>query len=73
MFFGLLQVAAFLLAFKGIENLAHADGPLTFSDIFTNAIFRNIVVSLLATLGLYIIASLIFVSRFLPPITGVDS
>ncbi|KAF8892782.1 chitin synthase-domain-containing protein [Gymnopilus junonius] len=55
-----MTVAAFLLAFKGIENLAHSNGPLTFSDIFTNPIFRNIVVSLLATLGLYLIASIIF-------------
>ena len=55
-------MAAFLLAFKGIQNLANSDGPLTFSDIFTNPIFRNIVISLLATLGLYIIASVIFVS-----------
>lgn len=60
------QVAAFLLAFKGIENLAKSDGPLSFSDIFTNPIFRNIVLSLLATLGLYIIASIIFVSLFIP-------
>ncbi|KDR77594.1 hypothetical protein GALMADRAFT_65539 [Galerina marginata CBS 339.88] len=55
-----MTVAAFLLAFKGITNLSHADGPLTFGDIFTNPIFRNIVLSLLATLGLYVIASLIF-------------
>ncbi|KAH9480087.1 Chitin synthase 4 [Psilocybe cubensis] len=55
-----MTVAAFLLAFKGLENLAHTDGPLQFSDIFTNPIFRNIVVSLLATLGLYVIASIIF-------------
>ncbi|PPQ85223.1 hypothetical protein CVT25_009840, partial [Psilocybe cyanescens] len=55
-----MTVAAFLLAFKGLENLAHTNGPLKFSDIFTNPIFRNIVVSLLATLGLYVIASIIF-------------
>ncbi|KAF4621803.1 hypothetical protein D9613_012089 [Agrocybe pediades] len=55
-----MTVAAFLLAFKGIENLAKSDGPLTFGDIFTNPIFRNIVVSLLATLGLYFLASIIF-------------
>ncbi|KAF8959174.1 glycosyltransferase family 2 protein [Flammula alnicola] len=54
-----MTVAAFLLAFKGIENLAHAQ-TLTFSSMFSNHIFRNIVLSLLATLGLYIIASLIF-------------
>ncbi|KAF7982169.1 hypothetical protein HWV62_29939 [Athelia sp. TMB] len=55
-----MTVAAFLLAFKGIENVAKTTGPLTFSSIFTNSIFRDIVLSLLATLGLYIIASLIF-------------
>jgi len=56
-----MTVAAFLLAFKGIQNLANnTAGGLTLDDIFTNHIFRNIVLSLLATLGLYIIASLIF-------------
>ena len=59
-----MTVAAFLLAFKGLENLAKADGPLSFNDIFTNHIFRNIVLSLLATLGLYVVASLIFVRVF---------
>ena len=58
------QIAAFFLAFKGIDNIVHSDGPLTVSDLFTNSIFRNIVISLLATLGLYIIASLVFVSPF---------
>jgi chitin synthase len=58
-----LQVAAFLLAFKGLGNLAKAQ-TLTFASIFTNHIFRNIVVSLVATLGLYIIASIIFVCGF---------
>lgn len=61
------QVAAFLLAFKGIQNLEAAQ-KLSFSSIFTNPIFRNIVISLLATLGLYIIASLIFVRpSWVPP------
>jgi len=56
-----MTAAAFLLAFKGIENLSKAQGKtLTVSDIFTNSIFRNIVLSILATLGLYILASLIF-------------
>ncbi|KAJ3575497.1 hypothetical protein NP233_g1057 [Leucocoprinus birnbaumii] len=62
--FGLVTIymtaAAFVLAFKGIENVAHEQGPLTLGDVFTNSIFRNIVLSLLATLGLYILASLIF-------------
>lgn len=55
-----MTVAAFLLAFKGISNLAASDHGLSLSSVFTNHIFRNIVLSLLATLGLYIIASLIF-------------
>ncbi|KAF9476207.1 glycosyltransferase family 2 protein [Pholiota conissans] len=54
-----MTVAAFLLAFKGLSNLAKSE-TLTFSSIFTNHIFRNIVISLVATLGLYIIASIIF-------------
>ena len=56
-----LQIAAFFLAFKGVDNVIKSDGPLTVNSLFTNSIFRNIVISLLATLGLYIIASLIFV------------
>ena len=58
-----MTFAAFFLAFKGIENLKNdTDGSLSFDDLFTNAIFRNIVLSLVATLGLYIISSLLFVS-----------
>jgi len=56
-----MTVAAFLLAFKGIQNIAKEQNKaLSIGDIFTNSIFRNIVLSLLATLGLYILASLIF-------------
>ena len=62
--YGGSQVAAFFLAFKGVENIAHSDGPLSLSDLFSNSIFRNIVISILATLGLYILASLIFVCVF---------
>lgn len=54
-----------MLAIKGIQSAESAEGPLTVEDVFTNTIFRNIVLSLLATLGLYILASLIFVSFFL--------
>jgi len=57
-------VSAFLLAFKGVEAVAE-DGQLSFGEVFTKPIFRNIVLSLLATLGLYILASLIFVSMFI--------
>ncbi len=59
------QFAAFLLAFKGVENISNVEGrPITFSDIFSNSIFRDIVISLLATLGLYFIASFMHVSLF---------
>lgn len=63
--FGLITIymtfAAFILAFKGVDNISKVEGrPLTIGDVFTNSIFRNIVISLLATLGLYIIASLLF-------------
>ncbi|GJF00218.1 glycosyltransferase family 2 protein [Phanerochaete sordida] len=54
-----MTIAAFFLAFKGVDNLVKSDG-LSVSGLFANAIFRNIVISLLATLGLYILASLIF-------------
>ena len=58
-----MTVAALLLAFKGIDALVkEKKGALGFADFFTNPIFRNIVVSLAATLGLYVFASLIFVS-----------
>ncbi|KAJ7747757.1 glycosyltransferase family 2 protein [Mycena metata] len=63
--FGIITIymttAAFLLAFKGVAELAtEKGGPLGISDFFANTIFRNIVVSLLATFGLYVVASLIF-------------
>ena len=58
-----MTVTTFLLAFKGIEAItAEKGGKLNISEAFTNSIFRNIVLSLLATLGLYVIASVIFVS-----------
>jgi chitin synthase len=62
------QTSAFLLAFKGIQVIQKEKGaPLDVSDFFANTIFRNIVVSLLATFGLYVAASVIFVSlRTLP-------
>ena len=44
-----------------VDNIIKSDGPLTPDSLFTNSIFRNIVISILATLGLYILASLIFV------------
>lgn len=60
------QTAAFLLAYKSISVIAQDKGaPLEVSDFFTNTVFRNVVVSLLATFGLYVIASVIFVSPML--------
>ncbi|KAF5366053.1 hypothetical protein D9758_006603 [Tetrapyrgos nigripes] len=52
-------VSAFLLAFKGIDQIVDDQG-VNAGDLFDNTIFRNIVLSLVATLGLYLIASLIF-------------
>ncbi|KAH0832307.1 glycosyltransferase family 2 protein [Lanmaoa asiatica] len=62
--FGLITiyvtVSAFLLAYKGVESVAQSEGrAIKASDFFTDAIFRNIVLSLVATLGLYIISSLL--------------
>ncbi|KAK0185615.1 hypothetical protein F5146DRAFT_1165622 [Armillaria mellea] len=54
-----MTFAAFFLAFKGIETLSKSEGT-SLNDLFSNSIFRNIVLSLLATLGLYLISSLIF-------------
>ncbi|KAJ8496271.1 hypothetical protein ONZ51_g1200 [Trametes cubensis] len=55
-----MTIAAFFLAFKGVDNvIKDHTGPLSPDMLFTNSIFRNIVISLLATLGLYILASLI--------------
>jgi len=56
-----MTFSAFFLVFKGLENLRDENGkPLSLDLIFTNHIFRNIVISLLSTLGLYVIASLLF-------------
>jgi len=50
------------LAIKGVQQVSEADNRgATFSDLFTNAIFRDIVISLAATIGLYVVASLIHV------------
>ncbi|KAJ8092782.1 Chitin synthase, class 8 [Marasmius tenuissimus] len=59
-----MTFSAFFLAFKGIEdiskNLETEGKAVSIGDMFGNAIFRNIVLSIAATLGLYIVASLIF-------------
>ncbi|CAK5281878.1 unnamed protein product [Mycena citricolor] len=63
--FGIITIymtsAAVLLVYKGISQLiSEKGGALSLGDFFSNPIFRNIVVSLLATYGLYVIASVIF-------------
>jgi hypothetical protein len=61
-----MTISVPVLAFKGLDVLIKENkGSLTLSDFFTNAIFRNIVLSLAAMLGLYVFASLLFVSSFL--------
>jgi chitin synthase len=58
-----MTIVAYYLAIRGLAPLVEKrKGVLGFKDLVTNAIFRNIVLSLVATLGLYILASLIFVS-----------
>lgn len=62
------------IAVKGIMNAEAAivanGGHFTVTDIFANKIFRNIVLSLVATFGLWLIASFMFfeVSLFNYPI-----
>ncbi|PPQ90522.1 hypothetical protein CVT25_014351 [Psilocybe cyanescens] len=59
-FIAFVYVAAFLLAFEGLENVTHMDEPLKFSDIFTNPIFRNIVVSPPRDARIVLMTSIIF-------------
>jgi chitin synthase len=67
-----VQFAAVLLSIKGVQQVAAAEHRgATFSDLFTNAIFRDIVISLTATVGLYVIASLIHVCRMRLKTTAV--
>ncbi|KAF5366009.1 hypothetical protein D9758_006592 [Tetrapyrgos nigripes] len=54
-----MTVSAFLLAFEGMDQIIDDQG-IDAGDLFDNTIFRNIVLSLVATLGLYLVASLIF-------------
>jgi len=57
-----LQFAAAFLSVKGVQQVAAArHRGAQFSDLFTNTIFRDIVISISATVGLYVIASVIHV------------
>jgi hypothetical protein len=62
-----MTVSALVLAFKGHDQFVKdSKGSLDLGNFFSDTIFWNIVLSLAATLGLYVFASLIFVSRALP-------
>jgi chitin synthase len=53
------------LAIKGVQQVSEAERRgAKVSDLFTNSIFRDIVISLSATIGLYVLASLIHVRGF---------
>ena len=59
------QFAAVFLTIKGVQQVSQErHSGATFSDLFTNAIFRDIVISISATVGLYIVASVIHVRFF---------
>ncbi|KAG2361949.1 glycosyltransferase family 2 protein [Suillus spraguei] len=56
-----MTVSALLLAYKAIESVADSEGrAIQASDLLSNSTFRDVVLSLAATLGLYIVSSLIF-------------
>ncbi|KAH9031108.1 hypothetical protein EDB85DRAFT_1382932 [Lactarius pseudohatsudake] len=55
-----MTFAAICLAVKGVQQVAaEKNRGATFSDLFTNAIFRDIGISISATVGLYVVASII--------------
>jgi chitin synthase len=57
-----MTACAIYLAVIGIQQVAALSGGITVGTLFSNKIFFNIVVSLAATIGLYLISSLLFVS-----------
>ncbi|QRV92037.1 chitin synthase [Ceratobasidium sp. AG-Ba] len=54
-----MTFAAFFLAIRSVNQISQ-ETNINFGTFFSNAIFRNVVVSIAATLGLYIVASLLF-------------
>lgn len=56
-----VQAAAIYITINEITQTVKDDRPFRLSTLFANSIFRNIVIPLLATLGLYCLASLICV------------
>lgn len=74
-----IQFAAIYLAIKGVQEVSdEKKSGTSFSGLFSNTIFRDIVISLAATIGLYVISSVVHVRglsfevrelalNFLPP------
>ena len=59
---GRMQFAAVFLTIRGVQEVsADKNRVAKFSDVFTNAISRDIVISISATIGLYVTASIIHV------------
>ncbi|KAH9970285.1 glycosyltransferase family 2 protein [Lactifluus volemus] len=55
-----MTFAAIFLAVKGVQQVAAEEHRgIKVGDLYTNAIFRDIVISLSATVGLYVLASII--------------
>ncbi|KAI0318366.1 glycosyltransferase family 2 protein [Amylostereum chailletii] len=55
-----MTFAAIFLSVKSVQQVASDEGRnLKFSDFFGNAVFRDVVLSMASTIGLYIVASLI--------------
>ncbi|VDB96624.1 unnamed protein product [Peniophora sp. CBMAI 1063] len=55
-----MTFAAIFLAVKSVQSVAKENGKsLDAGDFFTNTIFRDVVLSMAATIGLYVFASLI--------------
>jgi chitin synthase len=59
-----MLVAAGVITYYGVENAKEAieqdGGKFSVSSVFSNATFRNIIISMVSTYGLYFFASLIF-------------
>ena len=60
---GYMTFSTVYLAVKSIQGIVNDNaGTLTVNDFFSNAVFRDVVLSIAATIGLYVLASLIHVS-----------
>lgn len=60
-----MTFAAFWTAWKSIEEMKNEITNFKVSDLFGNLAFTQIILSLLATFGIYILASLIVCCRLI--------